>query len=413
MPLFYFSKMLGLAPIRFIKEYNSHGSACIKRATKSKYGKLYGLFITGIMLFLAVETLYWKIKYQYPTSSRSAVTSNLFFWMTTGSSTIFSLLLGGFVNAKKLVSGLEKVRLFDREFLFNRNQIYRKIYVFISAEITAFIFVYIVMCYCHFLLYEAIGTFNQRFIVIYFVYLINFAVMIQFGNFVFLIYQRLVILNERLRKCMKTKNHFNSKSISEVCCNIFTTFTNDSCNLESEQRSINQKEKHDAKMSAKVRTLMKQQYRLREIADHVNDLYGLQFLLEFTAVFIDVTGNLYFLLRVILRDDPLRMTSVGQEFVCITKLVWTIAISFKIIGVVMVCHKTCAECSRTTDHLQHLMLSVPTDSDLKMELLLFSHQVNNRPFRFTAFGFFDIDRSVLCSFVGGIATYLTVLLQFH
>ncbi|KAJ9599881.1 hypothetical protein L9F63_009828, partial [Diploptera punctata] len=95
------------------------------------------------------------------------------------------------------------------------------------------------------------------------------------------------------------------------------------------------------------------------------------------------------------------------------KLVWTIAIMLKVLCVTVLCHKTNEEGSRTVSHLQRLLLYLPTDATSTMEIHLFSQQVISRPFRFTAFGLFDVDRSALCSFFGAIATYLVVLLQFH
>ena len=408
MPLYYFSKILGLAPFKFVREHNSHGK--IRRTATTKCGFIYTILVMSAILFGTVAAISWKAEFHYQHSSKSSLASNLFYWITSTASSIFSLLMGGLLNAKKLLKLLNKIHLFDSKFFFDRNFIYRRTYIFVIIEITIFCTAYLAFTLFNYFVYSASGTFNNRLCVGYQIYLINFIVMIQFCNIVYLIYQRLSILNKRLIECMKN-NHSNL--VSERNFHIFSLFNADVSNCMFEKSPISQIEKDTTKVLANIRNLREQHWSLRYLADLINDIFGFQILLEFIAVFLDVTGNFYFVLRFILSsENAIEKMATNKELLCICKLGWITAHALKIICVVMLCHKTSAECSRTADHLQHLMLSVPTDAAVTKELLLFSHQINSRPFRFTAFGFFDINRSVLCSFVGGIATYLVVLIQF-
>ncbi|KAJ9599882.1 hypothetical protein L9F63_009829, partial [Diploptera punctata] len=405
-PLYYFSKILGLAPFNIIKGNKIIGTT--NKITVTKYGQLYTITIIFIAIFFTTSAIAWRAEFQYRNDTKSSVIGNLFFWISSLCSTVFGLLLPGIIYSKKLINIIKTINEFDAEFLLNQNANYKKASNFIKLEIIIFCTTYGSLCLYHIWVYQSSDTLNQHFGINYVLYLINFAVIIQIGNLVYYIQQRLAILNKRITNYNETSK-----------CNSNILQSNRFFNVRFKNSKIYQSNKEcntcrnirlaeNGENMSNIRTLRKHQSSLRDLTDLVNEVYGFQILLEFIAAFIDTTGNLYCLLQCF---NSKEVKVVGGGHFYVMKIGWTIAIMLKVLFVTVLCHKTSEEGSKTVSHLQRLLLSLPTDAASTMEIHLFSQQVISRPFRFTAFGLFDVDRSALCSFFGAIITYLIVLLQ--
>ena len=91
---------------------------------------------------------------------------------------------------------------------------------------------------------------------------------------------------------------------------------------------------------------------------------------------------------------------------------WTTVYVVKLVCVAGSCQYTKSEAYRTSALVNKLLLLRPLPSDVADELKLFSQLQLHRNARFTAFGFFSIDFTLLFTMVGAVTTYLVIYLQF-
>jgi gustatory receptor len=92
---------------------------------------------------------------------------------------------------------------------------------------------------------------------------------------------------------------------------------------------------------------------------------------------------------------------------------WLFLISFKLISITAPCHSATTEAENTALLVQKLLLARHFDQDSVTELQLFSQQLLQRKMKFTAFGFLNIDYSLLFTIIGGVTTFLVVAMQFR
>ncbi|XP_046963674.1 uncharacterized protein LOC124533300 isoform X2 [Vanessa cardui] len=76
------------------------------------------------------------------------------------------------------------------------------------------------------------------------------------------------------------------------------------------------------------------------------------------------------------------------------------------------CHKTQEEFQTTQNHVSHLMCA-SADREFKHELSRFYDQVVDDTPAFSPLGICVLTRQLLVGIIGGIATFLAIVLQFH
>ena len=416
-PLYYFSKIVGLAPYEIARGFNKKEKTVMK---VSRNGIIYSVFMICVNIVAFAAALMWEMNNYYTKVSKSVMASNILYWVFTLATTISGLLLQGVIYRNKLVNILSTIQSFDNDF-FNGYKSYERTLICIIIEVVVYFIIFMVLSFYDMWVRMHIIGYEINYLGIYLFCLINFAVALQFLNLVKFVHDRLSILNERISRLIKNCSNLseNNSNASQKIFTIVTKNTTNTLAFQKFRRSDNgiltgRKTRNETYILEKLRTLRKQQNTLRNLANAVNKTYGIQIFLQITTTFIDITCNLYFSLQFAFLEEHSDKHSISDDkHVFCTKLGWSVVMAFKVFCIATLCHITTAEASRTGDLLQHHLLPPPTDIDLTLEIQFFLQQVISSPLRFTAYGFFDLDRSVICSFVGGVTTYLIVLLQFH
>jgi hypothetical protein len=161
-------------------------------------------------------------------------------------------------------------------------------------------------------------------------------------------------------------------------------------------------------------------YKLRCVNDILNDAvasissaYGLQILLSMTMCFMSVTTCLYFAIGFAtkLREDEGNESKHRSALAF--SLIWAAVGIFRTAVITSSCHAVSCEAGRTPVLLQKLLLEPSVGPDAVKELQLFLQQSRVSTVRITAWDFFTLGHTTMCSFIGAIVTYLVILLQFH
>lgn len=82
------------------------------------------------------------------------------------------------------------------------------------------------------------------------------------------------------------------------------------------------------------------------------------------------------------------------------------------------CQQTCVEAHKTALISYKLLLELPMTEKtspahvLREEILLLTHEVEQRPCVFTAAGFFNVDCTMLLEIAASVASYVIIVLQF-
>jgi hypothetical protein len=90
---------------------------------------------------------------------------------------------------------------------------------------------------------------------------------------------------------------------------------------------------------------------------------------------------------------------------------WLLLYVFKLISITAPCQSATSEVEKTVMLVQKLMLA-GFDQNTMAELQLFSEKLLHRKMNFTAFGFLELDYSLLLTVVGGFITYMVIVIQF-
>jgi hypothetical protein len=152
---------------------------------------------------------------------------------------------------------------------------------------------------------------------------------------------------------------------------------------------------------------------LSDVVTSINSTYGLQILLSMTMNFMSVTTCLYFGIgfAIKLREDE---ESGGKhQSALVLSLIWAAVGMFRIFSITSACNAVSGEAGSTSVLLQKLLLQPSLYPDTATEIQLFLQQIRIRPVKFTAWDFFTLGHTALCSFIGAVVTYLVILLQFH
>jgi hypothetical protein len=160
-----------------------------------------------------------------------------------------------------------------------------------------------------------------------------------------------------------------------------------------------------------VRALRQIHEILCDVIHTINSDYGIPLLLIMSYAFVSFVMFSY------LAMDPKPTDNIADcddEPSC-GRVIMNFCISctciIKVLAIAISCHVTSSKAAYTSTVVQKLLSQRPVSSDLLDELQLFSQQLWNVDSTFTAFGFFALNLSLLCSVAGTATTYIVVLLQ--
>jgi hypothetical protein len=161
-----------------------------------------------------------------------------------------------------------------------------------------------------------------------------------------------------------------------------------------------------------VKALQEYHMHLYDVAQLLNSAYGFQMLLCFGFLFTELILDYNMAIDLLVKTLSVRAgiaTDIQEWSSLCTGVLFSVILTF----VTVSCELASEEANRT-GHLVHTVLLKPDLSrDLILQLQLFSSQVSNLRVKFTACGFFTINRSLLCGIGGVLCTYLIILHQFR
>jgi hypothetical protein len=144
----------------------------------------------------------------------------------------------------------------------------------------------------------------------------------------------------------------------------------------------------------------------------VSSAYGFQLLLAMAYMFVSVVKYFHMVMISDIRSNKNELSTIRVDGIIPLMCVVSIHVAC-VLWVNIVCNSACFEAGRTTNLVNKFLLTRSLQSDAMAELGQFSQQLLHSKLQFTAFGFFNLDFTFLCGFVGGAATYIVILLQFQ
>ncbi|GAB0088125.1 Gustatory receptor [Sergentomyia squamirostris] len=145
---------------------------------------------------------------------------------------------------------------------------------------------------------------------------------------------------------------------------------------------------------------------LGQAVNIMSAIYGIAILMSLISCLLHVVATAYFLL--------LEFLGEGDGLFTTTQFFWLIVHNTRLLMVVEPCHRILTEAMRTTKVVCDIQRYCKNPS-IKEKLEVFWGQlvVQKSYFTFSAFGMCKIDREIITSFYGTIATYLVILIQFQ
>ncbi|XP_014612275.1 PREDICTED: gustatory and pheromone receptor 32a-like [Polistes canadensis] len=180
---------------------------------------------------------------------------------------------------------------------------------------------------------------------------------------------------------------------------VFEFWNNDSCLSD-----IHETYKSDTNI-IKLKQIRELHLELIKCAKNINDAYGLHILMSISTSFIliiAVSYSQYYFMK---------STDYDQHiFPLCSFFYWNFHNAFKIWIVCYVCSSTATEATNTGDILCE-MHEPSTSMEFRQEVYNFTLQLVQNPLSFNACGFFDLNNRLIYGVIGGITTYLVILIQ--
>ncbi|KAJ9588173.1 hypothetical protein L9F63_018437, partial [Diploptera punctata] len=417
-PLFYTSRILGIAPI------------CWPPTGRNRFQlRAYSVLVFFAMLTFLIYSVYWNIQYYYTRSTYTIIVPHIFKMVSSFTTVLAILLLCSTVNKEKYEAIFTKLTTVDSILLKtaeNSNVIYKKMKIFVMVQLLVIIPFYLFMfCFDRVVWSGNVG--EPHHLVEYFVHLLGTVMDMQFINLVLLIKHRYTVLNRTLMLIHKVpdkefewnillKNKKNVhkteaiKQIHEVENPIFQKTGIINAKGEVENSFANLKIFPDIEREeAKIIKLQKVHSSLYDVAELVKSCFGLPILFELTFIFGSLIQSLYNSLLTSLQLDNLGTHAGSGEAVGLF-LSWSVVRMIKMMCITTSCQMASNEANRTGILIQKLLLGSNGDSKT---LRNFSQQLLHYKLNFTACGFFTLDATLLYSLAGAVTTYLVILLQFQ
>jgi gustatory receptor len=258
---------------------------------------------------------------------------------------------------------------------------------------------------------------------------INIVTITQFVNLIFLLKQKFLILNKFLTSAENLTEHEANGNLWEILLQT-SSFRNvinlnhDTLRIDAFYQAITRRYNDNIQNSTSISTqncwLHKGTLRFRalrvihdilcDISASVNSMYGLQILLSMVSAFIETTTNMSYSATSMKLDDH---TNEDFFYSVLCPMLWALVHFLQLFWITGSCNAASGEADRTVNLLQKLLLLPEIHPATLTEIRLFLQQVNNRKLRFTAWGLFTINRTILGSIVGTIATFLVLLVEIQ
>ena len=410
-PQFHVLRFFGLAPYNLnIKQSETSG-----KNKKLLSPLLYQVFVIMLATASSIASIHCKELRYYITKSAPRRTSSVLYWISNSCTSVVAMIFTG-IHHKQIVGILKALSTTDDVFSPSVT-FYQNVHKFLIVEmLLTYLSIFAIGCYHTWIWFVAFKI-DLYVIGVFVYYCIISATELQFINMVYLLYYRYKALNQRLEAEFDSKfsehsieNNINRHEIPAYFGKEFPQHTKTAFNLKIWFEGSKNKE---ASLASRLRILRKHQHGLRNIGDEINGAYRVSILCDMISSFIGITVHLYASLYFATNDvAKLGLSTCLINHVIIVNLCWLVFMVVKLACVCSVCHIAGTETSRTAVLLRSALLEEQLSSPTAAEIQCFLEQAVNRPLHFSACGFFNIDYSFLGSFIGLVATYIIILMDF-
>jgi hypothetical protein len=424
-PMYYFSKVVGLAPFSYIIQRNTNVK-CYTSIKLSYLGRLYTVFLILLVSASHATNLIGRIAFVYPSMVTTIIVTDIMALMSSGICTLASFIIAATSGQRKLVRILQKITYIDEILLVNPDYIYRKIILLLKIELgILFCIIGAMSIYDYFVVTFALGNVFLLYVPsVYFIFWVMYTMETQFVNLILLIWHRYKILNSHLvtkynfDKRAKTWEHatlYCSHHPRMADGNKLISKTSPDEILKNGQSVFSLAHHFHHHDLAQLRTLRVLHSLLTDTALQASSMYGFQILLSMCNTLIRTTTCLYYSIMYavdIYRDDGVEDLE-NKKHVFALNTCWVPMFVIKMVAIAVSCHLAGTEANYTATLLQKMLLSENLKHEVKSEIKEFLQQVLNRKLKFKACSFFNIDLSMLRAITVAVFTYLFILMQFY
>ena len=456
LPLYYVSRLLGLASYRYKTHQSANPAAPIrnrnntdtcgveKELQTSKCAVVYtGVMLVALLVWL-VYSLVWKILYDFPDMKVTYAVTHIMTLCLSTATTAASLALEVTSNRKILKKIMLKLNQVDKILMPGTNSVHKKMNSLVLLELLVFVF--LLLARHGYELWSRGGNEYIGVIIRLVIHFMSTVIIIQFATFTHMLKQRFRCVNRQLSLLGDIEDRGTSLGIVKVefthqklgvaaaqntvlvqhagdipssnsleqASTATTIFQSDAeighlSSVSSSSKFRSQSRPQDV---ANVHTLRGVHTILYDIGDLVNSVHGLQLLLAMVYIFTSVVKYFHVVMIHNVRAQPDQLSTFRVDGILPLMCVVSIHIA-NVLWVTASCDSACCEAVRTTTAVNKLLLIQTLSPDVSAELQLFSQQLLHSKLHFTAFGFFSLDFTFLYGFVGGATTYIVILLQFQ
>jgi hypothetical protein len=413
-PLYYVAKMLGLAPFTLKTDAATNEETIAIKLTSN----VCGFTASAITVIVLLVGFVFDILLPEFTLRQDPV-DVLTYVVSVPVNFICSLVLvimNSTVNRYKLEKLVKKLDSVDKGLILlptghSSHRGGRNIQLFMPILLLA-----VIMLSCD--VYLAFDKFNPVFCIIErSCEIITLVALMQYCKMVLIIRARLSVLYQILsRTFCKRLSRTNCDNFGSGALNVTGNVCNQTCNtlhksrfvlrddleaFNGNQTKIKMPPITEVELLLKLRRIY---YHLCECVKIINFMYGLPVLIHIfhtaiglivvpynIGIFFDFQNGISYIIRV---------------------TVWTVVLFGSTVTLTVICDLAASKTNDIEHKLQALLLIDNVSSDVEKQLQLFCQQMSKDRIAFTAAGLFDVNLSLLCTFLTSIMTYMVVLIQF-
>ncbi|KAJ4448914.1 hypothetical protein ANN_00306 [Periplaneta americana] len=154
----------------------------------------------------------------------------------------------------------------------------------------------------------------------------------------------------------------------------------------------------------KLRSIRLMHFELYDCVVLINDYYGLPILLFIISSTISCVACLYYAVHFI---------GLNYIFFIFPGIFFTTSYVTIFVLITTCCHQTAQEANKTAMYVQRIKALPGLQCRTVLELQNLSEQLREMRIEFSAWGFFRLDLSFLSTIIGGVITYILVMIQLN
>lgn len=427
-PLYYLSKILGLAPFYYRSE-KPEG-----RIQISLLGTLHSCFMCSVLMALLVVLFKWHLEKEFEKYSLITDFVSLSDSIVSSLGVIISYALCATINRRRIKKLLFLLSQVDTYLVKTVNS-YKTVCVSLIVGIVLSFLMHVCCIIVDSTDRSHVENYEAHFIYCLFS-IIGMTTCSQFVYAALLLKHRFRVLNEDLLMVFDiededvlddmqllepmsrtiSKTGLEEQTSCQESLHQTSAFEELNCSdsKHSNSEQINElSDSEDWKRSVKITVIREVHFILCEASELTNSIFQVQILVGSIEIFLKITVCLYGSLTYVTGLFTCELYSPSKWNMLAVFLMWATINLSKLIAVTASCDAASEQANHAAVLVQKLLVVQSLHPETTAELQVFSQQLLHRKVRFTACGFFPIDFTLLYNMAGSVTTYLIILLQYN